>query len=289
MSAVGAPRFDRDGDLVARAQAGDHAAFEQIVASYQTAILHYIYRMLGLRDFEAARDLTQDTFVKAWRKIGDTDAGLLIGPWLYRIAQRTCLDELRHRKVVRFVPLVPLTFLTNGDQPSGGDEAWEIAKATTTTGPGEPEHEALGRERVAEVWAALDRLPPTHRTALMQHEMGGLSIAEMSARTGLAYSGIKSLLTRARASFLKEYRRTHPEAATVRPLTGPRSGRPRSDGLPLGSGISRKRGKVQNPWIAQPYDAPGRCTRYVGCFPTQAAALAAVAAWRAQQQQQRAA
>ena len=64
--------------LVARAQAGDEAAFEVIFNQYHAAIYNYVFRMMG--NPEDASDLTQDTFLKAWRALSRTSDDLRVGP-----------------------------------------------------------------------------------------------------------------------------------------------------------------------------------------------------------------
>lgn len=283
MSATGAVAFDTQEALIARAQAKDEAAFAVLVGQYQTAIVNYVYRTMGNRDTEDAHDLAQDTFLKAWKYIGDTQPNLKFGPWVYRIAQRVCLDALRHRKVVRFVPLTPLTFVNQGDMPSGTNIEWEIATATTTTGPDEPEHEALGREVAAEVQRVLDRLPAHYRAALILREYHDLDYGEVAQRLGISRPALKSLLMRARALFLRRYQETHPDAKVTRPKSGPRGGRPRKVGTAAEWGVTFKSDKKSKPWMAQPYDPANRRCHYLGFFATREEAQAVVDAWRAKQ------
>ena len=82
-----------DAALIARAQAGEHAAFEQLFNQYQTQIYNYIYRLMG--SSEDANDLTQDTFLKAYLALSRTSQDLRVGAWLYRIATNVCLDQLQ--------------------------------------------------------------------------------------------------------------------------------------------------------------------------------------------------
>src|SRR3954453_19196807 len=76
--------------------------FEKLYQQYEQPIYQYVYRLLG--DPEDARDFTQDAFVKAYRKLPETLAKGNFQPqaWLYRIATNVCLDELRHRKLLKW-------------------------------------------------------------------------------------------------------------------------------------------------------------------------------------------
>src|SRR3954469_19648924 len=91
--------------LVQRVRAGDREAFGDLFERYQTPIVNYIYRLVS--DWEAAADLAQDTFIKAYQALPRTDESLMLGPWLYRIATNTALDALRRRKRIAWVPFLP--------------------------------------------------------------------------------------------------------------------------------------------------------------------------------------
>ena len=75
---------------------GNGDAFAGIVECYQSAIVRYLYRMTG--DYEAAKDLAQDTFVSVYKNIPKTDTGLSFKAWLYRIATNNALQHIRRKK-----------------------------------------------------------------------------------------------------------------------------------------------------------------------------------------------
>src|SRR5689334_20900572 len=77
---------------------------EELFAKHQNEIYAYLVRML--RDPELAADLTQDAFVKAYKAYDSLQKPENARAWLYQIAHRVALDNLRRRKIVRFVPLV---------------------------------------------------------------------------------------------------------------------------------------------------------------------------------------
>src|SRR5438046_10576771 len=82
--------FAPENELVALTQAarrGSEAAFAAIFERFQTPIVNYIYRLVG--DWEAANDLAQDTFLKAYSALPGTEPSLQISPWLYRIRANT--------------------------------------------------------------------------------------------------------------------------------------------------------------------------------------------------------
>ena len=118
--------------------------FARLFAQYEQPIYQYVYRLLG--DPEDARDFTQDAFVKAYRKLPETLAKGEFQPqaWLYRIATNVCLDELRHRKLVKWQPWELFVSLFHPSQ---------VARDN-------PERDALQDETRHEVEAVLDRLSP---------------------------------------------------------------------------------------------------------------------------------
>ena len=129
---------------IARAKAGDQAAFAAIFTRYERRIYSFIYRMMG--DPDDAYDLTQDTFLKAYRALGKTDDELNVNAWLHRIASNACMDLLRRRQRVRWLP-------------------WETAKHDRPSARAEddPERTLLGGETqtaVQRVLAAMSAQPP---------------------------------------------------------------------------------------------------------------------------------
>src|SRR5215210_7851196 len=97
---------------VARAKAGDQAAFAELFARYERRIYSFVYRTMG--DPDDAAELTQETFLKAYRALDKTDAELNVNAWLHRIAANACLDVLRRRQLIRWVPWE----LVKHDRPS---------------------------------------------------------------------------------------------------------------------------------------------------------------------------
>ena len=85
-----------DPDLLARAGAGDDAAFAALVEPHQRAVFRHCYRMLG--SGADAEDATQDTLERAWRRLGTFDGSGAFGAWLQRIATNVCLDGLRAKR-----------------------------------------------------------------------------------------------------------------------------------------------------------------------------------------------
>jgi RNA polymerase sigma-70 factor (ECF subfamily) len=172
---------------VNRAKAGDQAAFEAIVQRYERQIYNFVYRMMG--DPDDAYDLTQDCFVRAYRSLGNTNTELNVSAWLHRIASNACLDVLRRRKRIRWLP-------------------WDNTKPEHLLEDGgvdDPERNIVARETTSSVQETLNKMSPRNRAALVLREYEGLSCEEIGDILGLSRSAVKSVLFRGREEFRKLY------------------------------------------------------------------------------------
>jgi len=179
---------------VSRARAGDQAAFEAIFQRYERQIYSFVYRMMGNAD--DAYDLTQDCFIKAYRNLEKTSGDLNVSAWLHRIASNTCLDVLRRRKRIRWLP-------------------WENEKHESllpSRSLDDPEHSLVTTEIRQDVQAILNQMTPRNRLALLLREFEGLSTEEIGEVMGLSRSAVKSVLFRSREEFRKLYAASFGEA-----------------------------------------------------------------------------
>jgi RNA polymerase sigma-70 factor (ECF subfamily) len=160
--------------------AWDHAeadAFvERLFAKHHGEIYVYLVRML--RDPDLAADLTQDAFVKAYKAYSSLEKDENARAWLYQIAHRVALDELRRRRIIRMVPLV-------GDGRGASPSAEKIAMDVRLSGPLE---------------RALARIPERQRAALLLAEVHDLTGLELAAALGVSHVAARAILTRARES-----------------------------------------------------------------------------------------
>lgn len=167
--------------LVARARGGDEEAFGELVRAFHGRVFGVIYRMVN--DAEDARELEQQTWVKAWQRLGSYKGDAQFFTWLYRIAVNAALDQARRAARRKEVSL--------DESPE-----WEPKPAAEWQGPddGRPDR-GLEREEVRRAFdAALASLTPEHRMALILREVEGLSYREiaeaMKCRTGTVMSRI---------------------------------------------------------------------------------------------------
>jgi RNA polymerase sigma factor (sigma-70 family) len=149
---------------------------EELFARHHAEIYAYLLRMV--RDPELAADFTQDAFVKAYRNAGTLEKPENARAWLYQIAHRVALDELRRRKIVRFFPW---TGESRGTSPSA-------------------EHLAMEARLSGDLQRALARIPERQRAALLLAELHDLTGLELAQALGVSHVAARALLTRARES-----------------------------------------------------------------------------------------
>jgi RNA polymerase sigma-70 factor (ECF subfamily) len=166
------------GRAVSRAWQEDEARVfvEALFGKHHHEIFAYLVRML--RDSELAADLAQDAFVKAYKNYDTLQKDENARAWLYQIAHRVALDELRRRKIVR---MVPWTGESHGAAPS----AERLAMDLRLSGPLE---------------RALAKIPERQRAALLLAELHDLSGLELAAAMGVSHVAARAILTRARES-----------------------------------------------------------------------------------------
>ncbi len=95
-----------DTQVVEMVREGNIDAFAEVVERYKSPITHYLFRMTG--DYEVARDLAQDTFILALKKLCKTRTEILLKAWLYGIASNKALHFQRHKNILTFIPIEKL-------------------------------------------------------------------------------------------------------------------------------------------------------------------------------------
>lgn len=172
--------------------ARDRAAFDRLFEEYSGPIYNYVLRMVG--DTDRAADITQDTFVKAYRKLDSLTDESSTRSWLYRIATNTAIDEMRRRRWIA---------------PLGDDEERELDRPDH--GPG-PEAQVMAGMIDDRVQRALLKLRPNHRQCLVLSDIEDMSAHQIGEVMGLSYGAVRTLLCRARG----EMRRLLAEEGLVR-------------------------------------------------------------------------
>ena len=159
------------GDLTARAQAGDMAAFEGLYREQVGRVYALCLRMTGSR--AAAEELTQQVFVRAWERLGSFRGDASFGTWLYRLAVNVVLGDRRSqgRRVARFDSVADLDSHAATPRPDGASLDLEAAVAV---------------------------LPPRARSVFVLHDVQGMTHPEIAQAMGISAGTSKGQLHRAR-------------------------------------------------------------------------------------------
>ena len=167
--------------LIQLSRDGDYDAFNRLVVEYQDAIFAVVLRTV--RNRATAEDITQDTFISAFRKISSYRGGIFRA-WLFRIAKNASLDYLR--KVAR-----------RGESSIEEDILYfsEIVEDDSQ----DPLADALNSELARLINHCLDSLSEDHRFAMVMIDIEGYQYDEAAESIGVSIGTVKSRLNRARA------------------------------------------------------------------------------------------
>ena len=172
---------DPDGALVARAQSGEREAFEELVRRHADR-LHAVVRRLGL-SAEASEEVTQESFLRAWRGIGAFQGQALFFTWLYRIGVNEAKRRLQRE---------PARAVVRSLDEDGAVEPRDVRD--------EPHARVAQAELRGALADAVRALPPKYRAPLILRDIENLSTADAAAILGLGEAAFKSRLHRARAA-----------------------------------------------------------------------------------------
>jgi RNA polymerase sigma-70 factor (TIGR02960 family) len=191
-------------DLIARARAGDHDAFHDLVQGHAHELQVHCYRILG--SLQDAEDALQETLVSAWRHLGGFGQRSSLRTWLYTIATNRCLSMLRAgNRRPRTAPPPPPASLPDptgpGDTPPWLEPYPDVLLdhlADQSPGP-EARYETTEAVSLAFI-TALQLLPPRQRAVLVLRDVLGYHAAEAARMLDTTQESVQSALKRARAT-----------------------------------------------------------------------------------------
>jgi RNA polymerase sigma-70 factor (ECF subfamily) len=167
-----------DEELVALSIGGDVESFNQLVVRWERPIYALAYRVIGRE--EEARDVVQETFLRAFRGIRNFRGQAKFSSWVYRIALNLCRDWIRRE---RRTPILPA--------PEGVD----VIELAAAQGPAESIEDLVARNDMSQVVADLmTRLPEEQRTAIILKEYHGMTFQEIADLQGVPLSTVKTRL-----------------------------------------------------------------------------------------------
>ena len=171
-----------DAQLVNRFLSGDESAFTTLVKKHQKSIHALVWRKVD--DFHIAEELTQDTFLKAYQKLGTLKNPNQFAGWLYVIADRLCIAWHRKQK-----PPMESLETTSGE---------EIEESSYRHYEDEQRNEASAEYRRGYISNLLEKLPESERTVVTLHYLGEMTCQAISEFLGVSPNTVKSRLQRAR-------------------------------------------------------------------------------------------
>jgi RNA polymerase sigma-70 factor (ECF subfamily) len=173
-----------DVKAMLRVQAGDLAAFREIVERWQSPLIHFFYRSLSSQ--AEAEDLAQQTFLRLYKAAPRYVPSAKLSTFLFHIARRLLLNELRRRARKPAEAVDPESFRRIADdRPDREVSELEVAFSQ-----------------------ALEELPENHRSAILLYKQQGLSYREIAVSLGASVGAVKTWIHRARQSLkiaLKDY------------------------------------------------------------------------------------
>ncbi len=178
-----------DLELIQRAKKGDKRAFGDLVRRHQRKVYALCFRLGGSHD--AADDLTQEAFIKAFQAIATFDESFPFTAWIMRIASNNALNYIKRQKF-----------------QVSGEEGEAILDSQTSSNTEDNPHENLNQQEIdARYQKALNALPPDFRTVFILRMHEDLSYEEIADRLKISVGTVMSRLHRARqrmASDLKD-------------------------------------------------------------------------------------
>jgi RNA polymerase sigma-70 factor (ECF subfamily) len=167
-----------DEELVARSQGGDLESFNQLITRWERPIYALAYRVIGRE--EDARDVCQDTFLRAYRALPGFKGQAKFSSWLYRIALNLCRDWIRRQ---RRAPVSQMP------------EDIDVTELAADKGPVESIEDLVARRELsAIVGHAMKELSEEQRTAIILKEYHGMTFQEIADLQGCPLSTVKTRL-----------------------------------------------------------------------------------------------
>ncbi|MBN1480354.1 sigma-70 family RNA polymerase sigma factor [candidate division KSB1 bacterium] len=170
--------------LIERALGGEQKAYTDIVERFHEQIYHFIYRMV--KDRAQAEDLTQETFIKAFRALASFNSDYAFSTWLYKIAANNCIDYFRKKKLAT----------TSLDSPIKAKDG-ELHRDFPDHEQG-PESELISKEQTNRIQVAIDSLPAKYKEAIILRHRHDQSYEEIAKKLNIPLGTVKVRIFRAR-------------------------------------------------------------------------------------------
>ncbi len=166
-----------DTELISRAAAGDHSAFQALVERHRAMVYRVAYQFAA--NHHDAEDIAQEVFIKVYRSLDRFRQDAQLTSWMYRIVMNACIDHRRRRAPAAVAPF--------------GEEAEHKMLNTPEERPG-PEDTTYAGELGEVLEKEIARLPPGQRLVFVMRHHQGLKLGEIAASLGLAEGTVKRQL-----------------------------------------------------------------------------------------------
>jgi len=176
--------------LIKETLAGKKEAFGHLVNKYKNSIFNLAYRLSG--SYHDAEDVSQETFLQAYKKLKEFKIGLKFHTWLYTIALNICRNKLKRKSILKVVSL---------DKPIATEDSeviWEIPDKNAS-----PEEILIQKEERKRIGEKVHALPLKYRSVFLLRYTEGLTYEEISQVTGLPLGTVEVRLFRARTILIK--------------------------------------------------------------------------------------
>ena len=181
-------KIEDDVQLIRSILSGDDTAFDILVEKYQKSVHALVWRKIG--DFHYAEEITQDTFLQAYKKLSTLRNPNQFAGWLYVIANRLCIDWMRKKKLaMQSLEDIPM------EEIEASSYIYHLSEQQQTRSA-ERRHEIVKK--------LLAKLPESERTVMTLFYLGEMSMQEISKFLGVSVKAISSRLSRARKRLRQE-------------------------------------------------------------------------------------
>jgi RNA polymerase sigma factor (sigma-70 family) len=179
-------------DLIDRAQAGEQGAYTELVRRFQSQVYAVCLKMA--RNPDTARDLVQETFMKAFSALGTFDRTYTFSTWLYKIARNACIDHFRRVRLETYSLDVPV-------RTREGEMEREFQSPIHT-----PERYLILKERGRLIMEAIDGLPEKYREVIHLRHTQEMAYEDIAEQLRVPLGTVKARLFRARELLKKRLR-----------------------------------------------------------------------------------
>ncbi len=165
-------------------------SFDELVAAYEKKIFNVVFRILG--DYDEAADVTQETFISAYKHFASFRGESKVYTWLYQIAVNQCRNQMRKRSRLRSLRIESL------DEPIEWEAGGERSQREIADSSSDPDVVFAGKELREQIAGAVAALPPDYREVIVLREMQGLAYTDIAEVAGISLDNVKTRLSRAR-------------------------------------------------------------------------------------------